>query len=265
MSSLVPASGRSIRSVAALVAATLVGAGLVAATMGGPTQGAAGLTPQCSPRVVVVDLSSADRGPELSNLAVQIVEAAAASAVVCGDNFSSYGVSGGGEVSTIVTSDDLARFTPIGPNSQVRAARFGAGQRETVDRLITGRLAAAYRIGDPSVTSLAAMYEVAAQQSTSSTDDVFVTAGVNSDQVVNLNKPLRVGEGSQLAKKVRVAHVPARQIVEVGIAQVDSSIPPPSAQWPQEILSFNEALCKASGVASCHLYEMASVSQVLGS
>jgi hypothetical protein len=176
-----------------------------------------------------------------------------------------YGVSGGGEVSTIVTSDDLARFTPIGPDAQVRATRFGAGQRAALDRLITARLAAAYRTGDPSVTSLAAMYEVAAQQSTSHSDDVFVTTGVNSDQVVNLNQPLRVGEGSQLAKKVRVAHVSARQVVEVGIAQVDSSIPPPSAQWSEEILSFNEALCKASGVASCRLYDIASVSEVLGS
>jgi hypothetical protein len=265
MANVVPASGGSIRSVAALVAATLVGAGLVAVAMSGPTQEATGSTPRCSPRVVIVDLSAADRGPQLSNLALQIIEAAAISAVVCGGNLSAYGVSGGGEVSTIVTSDDLARFTPIGPNAQVRATRFGAGQRTALDRLITDRLVAAYRTGDPRVTSLAAMYEVAAQQSTSSTDDVFVTTGVNSDQVVNLNQPLRVGEGSQLAKKVRVAHISARQVVEVGIAQVDSSIPPPSAQWSQEVLSFNEALCKASGVASCHLYDIASVSQVLGS
>jgi hypothetical protein len=201
----------------------------------------------------------------LSALGQQVIERSAASAVVCGEDLHAYGVSGGGAISAILTSDDLASFTPIGPNAQVRSARFGRSQQVALDALVTRRLAAAYRNGDPSVTSIAALYALAAQQATPETSVIFVTTGVNEDQVVNLNKPLRVGQGSTLAKLVQVPHVTGKQITIVGIAQVDASTPPPSPQWPKEVLSFNEALCRASGVSNCRLYDLASVSQVLGS
>jgi hypothetical protein len=264
MANVVPASGGSIRGVAALVAVTLVGAGLVAMALSGP-QAQSDPVATCAPRVFIVDTSSAARSPELSALAQQTIEAAAASAVVCGDSISAYGISGGGEVSPILNTDDLQNLTPIGPTPQIRAARFGASQRDELDNLITHRLQAAYRSADPTVTSLAAMYAMAEQHSTLSSQVILLTTGVNEDSTVNLNRPLGTGEGVKLAQEVQVPQVSAKQITIVGIAQVDSSVPPPSPQWPQQIFSFNQQVCKASGVSQCRLFDLASVTQILDS
>jgi len=217
----------------------------------------------CAPRVIVVDLSSSARSPNVSGLAQQVIEAAAQSAVICADSLSAYGVSGGGAVTTILTSDDIAPFTPIGPTAQVREVRFTSEDQTAFDNLITRRLWTAYSGADPRVTSIAAMYDVAAQQGSVDSQVVFITTGVNEDQTVNLNQPLGTGEGADLARRVAVPHLMARSITEVGVAQVDSTTPPPSTQWPQEVLAFNAALCRAAGVKTCRMFDLASPSEVL--
>src|SRR5271157_2573219 len=103
---------RRWKTLTGAIAAILATAGLVAITLSGPTPGVAGPTTTCAPRLIIVDLSSAARSPQLSGLGQHVIEQAATSAVVCNDNLSTYGVSGGGELSTILTSDDLGAFTP---------------------------------------------------------------------------------------------------------------------------------------------------------
>jgi hypothetical protein len=242
----------------------VAGAGVVAMALSGP-QAQSDPVASCAPRVLIVDVSSAARSTELSGLAQQTIEAAAVSTVVCGETISAYGVSGGGEVSPIVTTDDLQSLTPVGPTAQIRAARFGTSQRDELDTLITHRLQAAYSSADPKITSLAAMYAMAAQESTSTSQVIILTTGVNEDSTVNLNRPLRTGEGANLAEDVQVPQVSAQQITIVGIGQVDSSVPPPSPQWPQQVFSFNQQVCKASGVSQCRLFDLASVTQILDS
>ena len=44
--------------------------------------------------------------------------------------------------------------------------------------------------------------------------------------MVNLNKPLRVGEGSGVSQARQAPHVTAKQITIVGIAQVEMLQPP---------------------------------------
>jgi hypothetical protein len=192
-----------------------------------------------------------------------VIEAAAQSAVVCADSLSAYGVSGGGAVTTILTSDDIASFIPIGPNAQVREVRFTSEDRTALDNLITKRLSTAYSGTDPKVTSVAAMYDIAAQQSSADSQVVFITTGVNEDETVNLNQPLGTGEGAALARRVEIPRLMASSITEVGVAQVDSTTPPPSTQWPQEVLGFNAALCRAAGVKTCRMFDLASPSRVL--
>jgi hypothetical protein len=252
------------RTVATTAAVALAGAGVVVLALSGPP-GQSGPVATCAQRVFIVDTSSAARSPELLALMQQTIEAGAMSAVVCGDNIAAYGVSGGGEVSPIVTTDDLQNLTPIGPTPQLRAARFSTSQRDKLDKLITHRLQAAYKSADPTVTSVAAMYAIAAQQSTATTQVIILTTGVNEDSTVNLNRPLGTGEGATLAEEVQVPQVSAQQITIVGIAQVDSSVPPPSQQWPQQIFSFNQQVCKASGASQCRLFDLASVTQILDS
>jgi hypothetical protein len=243
--------------VTALMTAVLVGVAL------SPTKSAVGLGVSCAPRVIVVDLSSSARSPKISGLASDVIEAAAKSAIVCGDDLSAYGVSGGGEESVILTNDDLASFTPIGPNAQVREVRLTSEDQTDLANLITRRLSTAYSGEDPRVTSIAAMYDIAAQQSSAGSQVVFITTGVNEDQTVNLNQPFGTGEGVALARRVDIPQLRAQSVTEVGVAQVDSTTPPPSAQWPQEVLSFNVALCRASGVKTCRVFDLASPSQVL--
>jgi len=219
----------------------------------------------CAPRLVVVDLSSAARSPKVSNLALQVVEAASISAVACGEPLGAYGVSGGGADTTILTTADLMQFAPIGPTARLRALRFTTAQRHGVEALIARRLQRAYAAADPRVTSVAALYDLAAQQSTPGTDVALVTTGVNDDELVNLNQPLANGEGRRFAERLSVPHVAAKEIVVTGIAQVDSTTPPPSPSWSQQVLAFNQALCRASGVPRCQLYNLATPLQALGS
>jgi hypothetical protein len=255
--------GRRWRRTITAIGTGIIGAALVAIALTStvPTDATASST--CAPRVIEVDLSSAARSPQLSGLGQQIIEQAATSAIVCDDNLSVYGVSGGGALSTILTSDDLGAFTPMGPTPQVRSARFGGAQQSALDRLITQRLKAGYQGGDPSITSIGALYNVAAQQSVPGTQVVMITTGVNNDQLVNLNQPLGTGEGAALAKRVPIPRVNAHQITVVGVAQVDASTPPPSPQWPEEVQSFNQALCQASGVPTCRILDLASASESL--
>jgi hypothetical protein len=258
-------TGSGIRkAVAAAVAAVLIG-GFVALALSGGTQGATETSAHCEPRVIAVDLSSAARGPELASLGRQIIDQASVSAVVCDEPLSVYGISGGGKVTSILTSDDLSNFTPIGPDAEVRSERFGGSQEAALGNLITRRLVTAYREGDPTTTSIGALYMVAAQQSTPGTEDVFVTTGVNNDSQVNLNQPLKIGQGAELAGRIQVPHVRAQEIVEVGVAQVDSSTPPPSTQWPGEVLAFNQTLCRRSGVRICRMFSLTSATQALSS
>ncbi len=253
---------KRVRSVLATAALSVAGAAIVAVALGGSPARSAPLAP-CAPRVIVVDLSSAARDQQVASTAQQVVEDAAMSAIVCAQPVVAYGVAGGGEVATILTTDDVQGMAPPGPTPQIRASRLGADQRRAVDELVTRRLKTAYTHADPKVTSVAAMYEVAAQQSTSATDVIFVTTGVNDDAALDLNRPLATGAGARLAMKVTVPHVDASVLTVVGIAQVDASIPPPSPQWPEEILAFNRGLCHASGVARCRLFYAAPVSKSL--
>lgn len=257
-----PAWHRAGRHLLVALALAAVGGGLVAIGLDSTSQ-AAMPTIACAPRLIVTDMSSAGRSSKLSALAQQVIEESADSAVVCEDSFAAYAVSGGGEVSTIVTSDDLSGYTAVGPNAQIRSERFAAPQRQGLASLITHRLAAAYRGGNAAVTSIPALYSVASQHSTVSTDVVFITTGVNDDEQVNLNRPLAVGQGFAFARGVSVPHVSAQVVTVVGVAQVDATTPPPSPVWPEEIGSFNQALCRASGATRCRLFDLASVTEVL--
>jgi len=169
----------------------------------------------------------------------------------------------GGQVTPIITTDDLANYTPIGPNVQIRSTRFSAAEQAALDRLVTSQLRASYHSGDPSVTSLAALYQLGTEQSTSRTDVVMLSTGVNHDTVVDLNQPLASGQGAILARRISIPKIAALNLTIVGLAQVDSALPPPSAEWPSQVLSFNLALCRASHAAHCRLFEMASPTQVL--
>jgi len=230
-----------------------------------PASPAAAPIASCAPRVVVVDLSPSARSPQLANLALQVVEDAAISAIACDEPLAAYGVAGGGADTTILTAADLTQFAPIGPNVVVRSLRFASAQRHALDALIARRLRRAYAGAHTNVTSIPALYELAAQQSTPSTDVALVTTGVNQDDLVHLNRPLADGEGRRLAQRLSVPHVTAKEVVVTGIAQVTSTIPPPGPGWSQQILAFNQALCRASGAPRCQLYNLAAPLQALGS
>lgn len=253
-----------LRTAAVVTGASLALAALVSVFLSPSTANSNPVTLSCAPRVVVVDLSSADRSPQLSNLALHVIESAADTAVVCNSQLGVYGVAGGGEDTSILTNANLAAFTPVGPNARVRSSRFSASTRRAVAALVAARLRKAYRIGDPSITSIAALYQLAAEQSTSNTIITLLTTGVNEDSMVNLNRPLGAGQGTQLARQVSIPRVAAKEIVLVGIAQVDATLAPPSPQWPTQIWDFNNSLCHAAS-PHCRLYTIASVPQALGS
>ena len=215
--------------------------------------------------MIVIDTSSGSRSPQLSTFADQVIDAAAQSALVCGEPFSAYGVAGGGQDTPIITTDDISGFTPIGPTPQIRASRFGSSQRASLAQLVTKRLAAAYPAGYPRITSIGAMYQTASEHVERVGDVILISDGVNDDTQVKLNQPLASGQGAQLAKEIQVASLRGAVVTMVGLAQVDTSTPPPSPVWPTEIRSFNAALCRASQAARCRLFEAASISETLGS
>jgi len=215
--------------------------------------------------VIVVDTSSSDRSPALSNLADRVINAAAQSAVVCNDSLSVYGVAGGGAESTIITTDDLGVFAPIGPTEQIRSLRFSSAQRSALDSLISARLQAAYDTGNPSLTSVPALYWAASEYLTRGVQVLLITDGVNEDAQLNLNKTLAVGAGATLARSITVSSLRGATVTIVGLAQVDANTAPPSSVWPNEIRNFNADLCRTSRATLCRLFGLASISQSLNS
>ena len=243
--------------------AVLGGVATVAIALRGPGTMQEGPTVSCASRVIVVETSSSDRSPALSNFADRVINAAAQSAVVCNDSLSAYGVAGGGAESPIITTDDLGGFTPIGPTAQIRSLRFDSTHRSALDRLVSTRLRAAYDAGDPRVTSIAALYLVASEHLADPTQVLLITDGVNDDSQVNLNRPLASGAGSELARALSVSQLPNATVTIVGLAQVDASSAPPSPLWSSEIQNFNAVLCHESRARLCRLYAVASVTESL--
>lgn len=254
-----------LRRAAAGIAVGLSAAGLIALAARGPSSSIVGAIPSCAPRVIVVDGSSSDRSNHLSELAYQLIDSAATSAALCATPFTAIAVTGGGTETPIITSDDVSTLTPIGPTLQIRRLRFGAQQRAAVDRLVRNHLRAAYRVGNPKLTSIAALYDAASQHVASGTRVVFVTDGVNNDAQVNLNRPLGVGQGASLAGAIQVAPLRGASVTLVGIAQVDSSSSPPSPTWAEEIQAFSDAVCHDSQAMKCRIFDTASVTQALDS
>jgi hypothetical protein len=218
----------------------------------------------CTDRQVVVGLSSAERSPELQRFAVDVVAQIALSAAVCDRTGQAFGVAGGGQVIPLLSSDDVARFTPRGPNRAVRQGRLDPNAETEITKLVADRLRAAYRAaGEPTVSSLAALYEVAAEHAGRDTDVILVTAGVNHDTQIDLNRPLAPGEGRQLAETVAVPRVDNRLTTVVGVAQMDATRPMPGPSWPAEIRSFNDRVCRRSGARRCRLFSVASVAETV--
>ena len=245
--------------------ATLGGVAAVAIGIRGPGAPLEGPTVSCASRVIVIDTSSSDRSPVLSNLADRVINAAAQSAMVCNDSLSVYGVAGGGAEATIITTDDLGGFAPIGPTEQIRSLRFNSAQRSALDSLISARLRAAYDTGNPSLTSVPALYWVASEYLTRGAQVLLITDGVNEDAQLNLNKALAVGAGATLARSITVSSLPGATVTIVGLAQVDANTAAPSAVWPNEIRNFNAVLCRTSRATLCRLFGLASISQSLDS
>lgn len=257
-----PKEKRKNRNRVAMISTIMFGAFVVVAVIHSSTR-LANVAVPCANRVVILDTSSSDRSPKFSVSVAQDIDSAAASAIVCGNSLLVYGVSGGGAVSNIVTSDDLGAFTPTGPTVQIRSLRFGAAQMNAVRTLVDARLRAAYDVSDANVTSISALYAVAAQFATPGSQVLLLTNGVNDDSVVNLNRPLTVGAGAALAHDVSVASLRGTDVTIVGIAQVDANTPPPSATWPNEVWNFSKTLCHASRASRCRLFNLASTSEAL--
>ena len=243
--------------------AIVAGMSVVVGAAHGPSQTLSGPVIFCASRVIIVDTSSSDRSPELANFADRAINAAAESAVVCGTSLAVYGVAGGGAETTIVTTDNLAGFTPFGPTPQIRALRFSATRQSELDRFVSFRLRLTYDAGDPRVTSVTALYWAASQYLTRGVQVLLITDGVNEDSQVNLNRPLATGDGAQLAHTLSVSSLRGAIVTVVGLAQVDAGDAPPSTQWPDEIWSFSATLCHKAKASRCRLFAVASVSQSL--
>jgi hypothetical protein len=258
-----PAASRRRRvwgALGALGCGLLVG-GLLAVGSG-PGTGA--VIAPCADRQIDVGLSSPERTPALRRFAVEVTTQAAVSAAVCGRDAEAFAVAGGGAVFSLLSTDDVARFTPKGPNRTVRIARLDPTASRTIEALVAGRLRRAYQADrTPTVSSIAALYEVAAEHAGPSTDVIMVTAGVNHDTQVDLNRPLAAGDGERLGATVSIPKVADHVTTVVGIAQVDATIPVPGPSWPAEIRSFNEQVCRASGARRCRLFSVASVADAL--
>jgi len=263
-----PRASRGLRNrylavtLASIATAALVG--LVASTSG-QSVSSASVAP-CAPRLVEVDLSSLARSPELANFADQLIMASAESSIVCDSTpLSVVGVAGGGDYRMILDSADLASLTPLGPNPTIRSARFSANDRSELSRLVSHDLLAAYRATTSDTTSSVEAFYVLAAQEPSPTHIIAVTPGVDVGPV-NLNRPLAAGDGVRAASSVSVPRLPKGDtFTEVGIGQVDATVPAPSTTWIDEIENFNHALClKAThDLTSCHLLSVATTSQVL--
>ena len=244
----------------ALACGLLVG-GLFA--VGSGARSSVGLAP-CADREIDVGLSSSERTPQLQRFAVDAITQAALSAAVCGRTVEAYSVAGGGEVFALLSGDDVARFTPPGPNRAVRLARLDPKAQPTIETLVAGRLHQAYKADRvPAVSSVTALYAVAAEHAGPTTDVLMVSAGVNHDAQVDLNRPLKAGDGSRLAGAVSVSSVGDRVTTVVGVAQVDATSPVPGPSWPTEIRAFNETVCRRSGAGRCRLFSVASVAEAL--
>lgn len=248
--------GRAWGAFGALVCGLLIG-GLLA--VGSGTSASVGIAP-CADRQIVVGMSSPERTPELQRFAVEVATQAAVSAAVCGRDAEAFAVAGGGAVFSLLSTDDVARFTPRGPNRAVRLARLDPTMSRTIEALVAARLHRTYQADrTPTVSSIAALYEVAAEHAGPNNDVLMVTAGVNHDAQVNLNRPLPTGDGARLAAVVSIPKVANHVTTVVGIAQVDATIPVPGPSWPDEIRAFNERVCRASGARRCRLFSVASV------
>lgn len=217
----------------------------------------------CANRVVIVALSSSERSPRMAQNALEVVAQVGVSSAVCGRSGQAFAVAGGGEVFSLLSGDDVARFAPAGPNRAVRLSRLGTDTEAKVHDLVSGRLRAAYTAGAPLASSIAALYQVAAEHADPDTDIILITDGVNSDSQVNLNRPLQSGDGSRLANKISIPAIGNRLTTVIGIAQVDSATPPPGPSWPTEVRAFNERLCERSGAHACRLFSVASTVDAL--
>lgn len=217
----------------------------------------------CSNRIVIVGLSSSERSPELERSAIDVVTQLGVSSAVCARSAEAFAVAGGGKVFALLSSEDVARFTPEGPNRAVRLSRVASDTEAKVRDLVSGRLREAYTSGAPLASSIVALYRVAAEHSGPDTDIILVTDGVNADAQVNLNRPLQVGDGSRLASNIPMPAIGNRQTTVIGIAQVDSTTPPPGPSWPSEVRAFNQRLCERSRAHACRLFSVASTSEAL--
>jgi hypothetical protein len=216
----------------------------------------------CRERTIAVQLSSSDRSPARRTQVIDLLETAAVSAAVCESPLAAYGVGGGGTVVPLVTSDDLAEFVPAGPR-RVRATRFRAEQQAQVRDLVARRLDDALRTSDGATTTVVALYHTVAEHSSTDTDVILVTDGVNHDADLDLNRALVPGEGRDLATTVDVPSIGNQATTVVGLGQVDGATPAPGTTWPDEIRSFNEALCLRSGARVCRLFSAATTDEVL--
>jgi hypothetical protein len=218
----------------------------------------------CAAREVEVGLSSPERSTAMQKFAVDLIKAVGLSAAVCGQTGEAYGVAGGGQVFPLLSQDDVAVIAPQGPNRAVRLARLDPAAGPKLAALVAGRLHAAYQAdGDPTVSSVAALYAVAAEHAGRMTDLVLLSAGVNHDTQIDLNRPLDPGDGERLARNLSVATVHNRATTLVGIAQVDASRPVPGPSWPTEVRSFNQQLCQRSRPERCRIFSIASVTEAL--
>jgi len=249
------------KTLATAVAVIVVAAGFL--LLSGGSNGGSRVAVPCGERIMIVDLSSESRAPRLVAQTESIASVAAVSAVVCGTSFAVYGVAGGGEVLPIIDTDQLDAYAPTGPNEQVRSSRFTSKDQNQVGQLVTSSLQKAWNTTHSKTTSVEALYATAASYSTSKTALVIMTAGVNIDSTLNMNRPLDPGAGKAAADRLTVTQFRSRSVTVVGVAQMDSTLPPPSSIWPTEIESFNQTLCQLSTAAPCRLFPAASVTQAL--
>lgn len=217
----------------------------------------------CSDRIAVVGLSSSERSRELERSAINVVAQIALSSAVCARPGEAFAVVGGGKVFSLLSSDDLTRFAPEGPNRAVRLSRLASDAESKLRDLVSQRLRDAYTSGAPVSSSVAALYRVAAEHAGRETDVIVITDGVNADPQANLNRALEAGDGSRLANKIPMPAIGNHQTTVIGIAQVDSTTPPPGPSWPTEVRAFNQRLCELSRAHACRLFSVVSTVDVL--
>lgn len=255
-----PKKSRAIATLAAALVVGFVLATLIASSRG---RGSGPVVP-CASRVVGIQLSSSDRTAARRELIIDTLQAVVLSAAACARPSGAYGVSGGGSVAPILTDVTAADLTPIGPNEKVRRSRLTVEDKRQARELLTQRLDKAYQSIDGATSSVAAIYRVVGEHAGPGTQVVLITDGVNSDDTVNLNRPLGKGEGQRLAESVEVAEIGNVKTTIVGIAQVDSRLAVPGPSWSTEVFAFNKALCKKSKADKCRLFSTASVQELLG-